>query len=112
MEEKNDDLYRSDSTKVLIDTLSFNTEIPVLDLVEVKKGKNGGSWIHPDLGIQLAQSSSEWMDKNLIFYRKSRNKNKTTKGKKREIEVKDQNVKLLVSNDKSALYVQSIMLFI
>ena len=81
-EKKFNDWYRSDSTKVLIDTLSFNTEIPVLDLVEAKKGKHGGSWIHPDLGIQLAHSSSEWMDKNLIFYRKSGNKNKTTKGKK------------------------------
>ena len=67
---------------MLIDTLSYNTGIPAFDLVEAKKGKNGGSWIHPDLGIQLAHSSSEWMDKNLIFYWKSGNKNKTTKGKK------------------------------
>lgn len=35
--------------------LSVNIGIPMFKLVEVKQGRNGGSWIHPDLAIQLAQ---------------------------------------------------------
>ena len=60
---------------MLIDTLSYNTGIPAFELVEAKKGKNGGSWIHPDLGIQLAHSSSEWIRTLFFTGKKSKNKN-------------------------------------
>ena len=97
-EKKFNDWYRSDSTKVLIDTLSFNTGIPVLDLVETKRGGNhSGSWIHPDLGIQLAQwinlgialQVSGWI---ITLFSTGKVKIKQLKEKKREIEVKDQTV--------------------
>ena len=48
-----------DSTKNLIKALSAETGIPVSALIDIKKGGNDknlqGSWIHPDLGVQLAQ---------------------------------------------------------
>ena len=90
---------------MLIDTLSFNTGIPVLDLVETKRGGNhSGSWIHPDLGIQLAQwinpgialQVSGWI-RTLFSTGKVEIKIKQLKEKKREIEVKNQRIKLLES---------------
>jgi hypothetical protein len=57
--KKFNDWYRLDSTKQLTDALNCDTGIPVSQLVDVKKGNssefNQGSWIHPDLAIQLAQ---------------------------------------------------------
>ena len=48
--------YSLDTTKELISLLESNAGIPALNLVEVNKGGNHiGSWIHPDLAIQLAQ---------------------------------------------------------
>jgi len=50
--------YSLDTTKDLVKELSFDTGIPASKLVEVKRGGNNkrqGSWIHPDLAIQLAQ---------------------------------------------------------
>ncbi len=51
--------YQLDSTKEIIKELekSLNAGIPAFkNLVEVKKGRyNSGSWIHPDLAVQLAQ---------------------------------------------------------
>jgi hypothetical protein len=48
--------YSLETTEKLINELSSNAGIPVLELVEAKKGgKHSGSWVHPDLGIQLAQ---------------------------------------------------------
>lgn len=48
-----------ESTKDLIRALESDTGIPVSLLVESKRGQtskfNQGSWIHPDLAIQLAQ---------------------------------------------------------
>jgi hypothetical protein len=53
------DWYRLNSTKELIEELeeTLNGQIrPFKNLVEVKKGRyNSGSWIHPDLAVQLAQ---------------------------------------------------------
>ena len=96
-EKKFNDWYSLDITKELIDTLSYNAGIPAFELVEVKKGKNGGSWIHPDLGIQLAQwinpgialQVSGWI-RTLFSTGKVEIKIKQLKEKKREIEVKDQ----------------------
>lgn len=57
--KKFNDWYRLDTTKDLITVLSSDTGIPVSLLVEAKKGQTSifqqGSWIHPDLAIQLAQ---------------------------------------------------------
>jgi hypothetical protein len=48
-----------DSTQELIKTLGSDIGIPLAQLVDVKKGNSSsfsqGSWIHPDLAIQLAQ---------------------------------------------------------
>ena len=57
--KKFNDWNRLDTTKDLIDVLSADAGIPVSGLIETKKGGNDkllqGSWIHPDLAIQLAQ---------------------------------------------------------
>lgn len=48
-----------DSTKTVIEVLSSDIGIPISQLVESKKGNTTaykqGTWIHPDLAIQLAQ---------------------------------------------------------
>jgi hypothetical protein len=53
------DWFRLESTKELIDELSADGGILPSALVETKRGGNDkskqGSWIHPDLSIQLAQ---------------------------------------------------------
>ena len=47
--------FQTNETKQLIQALVYNTGIPALDLIDVKKGGNhSGSWIHPDLAVQLA----------------------------------------------------------
>jgi hypothetical protein len=43
------------STSSLIQDLSLNVGIPTFKLFDVKQGRFGGSWIHPDLAVQLAQ---------------------------------------------------------
>jgi hypothetical protein len=65
--KKFNDWYRLDSTKELITALesSLIAEIPAnkknntnnltLNLVDKTPGKYGGTWLHPDLAIQLAQ---------------------------------------------------------
>jgi hypothetical protein len=53
------DWFRLESTKELVNELSADGRIPPSALVESKRGGNDklsqGSWIHPDLSIQLAQ---------------------------------------------------------
>jgi len=53
------DWFRLDTTKELINELSADGRILPSALVETKRGgnekNNQGSWIHPDLSIQLAQ---------------------------------------------------------
>lgn len=58
--KKFNDWYRLESTKELIKVLSKSeTRIPVSQLITVLKGNSSkfeqGSWIHPDLAVQLAQ---------------------------------------------------------
>ena len=63
------DWNRLSSTQVLINELSSNTGIPICDLVKSTRA-NSGSWIHPDLAVQLAQwispkfalQVSRWID--------------------------------------------------
>jgi hypothetical protein len=48
--------FSLDSTKQLINALESKAGIAALELIEVNKGGvHLGSWIHPDLAIQLAQ---------------------------------------------------------
>jgi hypothetical protein len=50
--------FQLDSTKELITVLEgeiLNTDIPAIKSFEVDKGRYGGSWIHLDLAVQLAQ---------------------------------------------------------
>jgi hypothetical protein len=51
--------YRLDTTKAFMETLSHETHIPVSQLLDVKRGHSShfeqGSWVHPDLAVQLAQ---------------------------------------------------------
>ena len=57
--KKFNDWIRLESTKELINELSAEAGIPVSAFVDTKRGGNNksdqGSWIHPDLSIQLAQ---------------------------------------------------------
>ena len=57
--KKFNDWFRLDTTKELIVELSSDAGIPVSLLVETVRGQSSkftqGSWIHPDLSIQLAQ---------------------------------------------------------
>ena len=57
--KKFNDWIRLDTTKELISALESDAGIPASQLIETKKGQsshfNQGSWIHPDLSIQLAQ---------------------------------------------------------
>ena len=57
--KKFNDWLRLDTTKELINELSAEAGIPASGLIEMKRGGNEkskqGSWIHPDLSIQLAQ---------------------------------------------------------
>jgi len=56
--KKFNDWYRLDTTKNIFDVLhkNINTGHPVLKVIDKKVGGNhSGSWIHPDLAIQLAQ---------------------------------------------------------
>jgi hypothetical protein len=93
------DWLRLETTKQLIKVLESKTGIPVLDLIEINKGGNHiGSWIHPDLAIQLAQwispsfalQVSEWVrtlftDGNVSINIKLQN----------ELKIKDNKIKLL-----------------
>ena len=57
--KKFNDWFRLDTTKDLITVLSSDAGIPASLLIETKRGQTSkfqqGSWIHPDLAIQLAQ---------------------------------------------------------
>jgi predicted GIY-YIG superfamily endonuclease len=49
------DWNRLEATKKLMNELSSNVGIPTIELIDSTQGHNGGSWIHPDLAVQLAQ---------------------------------------------------------
>jgi len=53
------DWYRLENTRVYSEALSSDTGIPASQLIDIKKGNSSefeqGSWIHPDLAVQLAQ---------------------------------------------------------
>ena len=53
------DWYRLNTTKQLINEAESDMGIPISQLIDIKKGNSNdfhqGTWIHPDLAIQLAQ---------------------------------------------------------
>ena len=123
--KKFNDWYRLDNTKKLVEELSFNAGIPVLKLIDIKKGNNInlnlGSWIHPELAIQLAQwispkfaiQVSKWIIDLFSNGKVEINTNLVTDNK-----LKDQKIKLLEDTylkkhkredypDKNVIYILS-----
>jgi hypothetical protein len=110
------DWYRLDMSTNLIETLSTETGIPVSDLVDVKKGgivTNGsqGSWIHPDLAVQLAQwisplfalRVSRWVREIVITGEAQRDDEKTNEQLitlQMELQQKNAQLKKLENNHK------------
>jgi hypothetical protein len=95
-----------DSTKDIITELESETGIPASQLVEIKKGNSSnfeqGSWIHPDLAIQLAQwisakfalQVSKWV-RSLFSNSKVEITIKALKNKENELIIKNEKIKLL-----------------
>jgi hypothetical protein len=55
--------HRLKSTKDYIDEIARETEIPVAQLIEAKKGKTGGTWVHPKVAVHLAR----WLSPGLAL---------------------------------------------
>ena len=100
-----------DSTKELINVLESDAGIPASELLEIVKGgdyKKQGSWIHPDLAIQLAQwispkfalQVSKWI-RTLFTVGHVDVNIEVLKEKEKEIIIKDKKIQLLED-----LYVQ------
>lgn len=49
------DYWRLNSTGEYIQALAESTGIPTDAVVELKSGRSGGTWVHPDIAIHLAQ---------------------------------------------------------
>ena len=49
------DYSRCKQTQAYVQALEDNTRITALRLIESKKGKNGGTWVHPQVATHLAQ---------------------------------------------------------
>jgi KilA-N domain len=49
------DYLRLDTTKAFLEELSKTMGIPIVSLVEVKTGRNGGTWGHPQVVIHCGQ---------------------------------------------------------
>jgi hypothetical protein len=61
------DWYRLKSTKTLTEALSFDMGIPISNLIQSVRGGNitkQGTYIHPDLAVQLAQ----WLDPTFALF--------------------------------------------
>ena len=43
------------TTKAFLEELFENIGIPIFELVQVKRGRNGGTWVHPQVAINLGQ---------------------------------------------------------
>jgi hypothetical protein len=89
--------FSLDSTKQLINALESKAGITALELIEVNKGgAHLGSWIHPDLAIQLAQ----WISPIFALQVSEWIRNLFTDGKveiklHNELKIKDNKIKLL-----------------
>jgi hypothetical protein len=94
-----------DSTKELINILESDAGIPASELLDIIKGgdyKKQGSWVHPDLAIQLAQwispkfalQVSKWI--RTLFSNGHLEVNiEVLKEKEKEIIIKDKKIQLL-----------------
>ena len=100
------DWIRLDITDNLINELESETGIPASQLIDTKKGNSSnfqqGSWIHPDLAIQLAQwispkfalQVSKWI-RTLFNNGKVEINIKLLKEQEKEIKLKNQKIQLL-----------------
>ena len=98
--------FSLDSTKDIINELASEAGIPASQLVDTKKGNssefNQGSWIHPQLAIQLAQwispkfalQVSKWI-LELFTNGKVEINMKLLKEHENELKLKDQKIQLL-----------------
>ena len=109
--KKFNDWFRLDTTKELINVLESETGIPASKLLDIIKGgdyKKQGSWIHPDLSIQIAQwispkfsiQVSKWI-RTLFTIGHVDVNIEVLKEKEKEIIIKDKKIQLLED-----LYVQ------
>jgi hypothetical protein len=95
--------YSLDNTKQLINVLESKAGIPALELIEINKGgKHLGSWIHPDLAIQLAQWISPIFSLQVSSWIRTLFTNgnvsidvKVLEDKNKEIKLKDHKIQLL-----------------
>jgi hypothetical protein len=98
--------YSLDSTKKLINEAESDIGIPISQLIDIKKGNSNefqqGSWIHPDLAIQLAQwispqfalQVSKWI-RTLFTTGNVSIDIQLLEDKNKEIKMKDNKIKLL-----------------
>ena len=60
------DYRESDRCQTYLGALSQTTEIPLFGLIESRQGQGGGSWVHPQVAVDLARWISApfavWMD--------------------------------------------------
>lgn len=65
-EKRWSDYRESDRCQQYLDALSQTTEIPVFDLIVSRQGNGGGTWVHPQVAVDLARWISApfavWMD--------------------------------------------------
>ena len=104
--KKFNDWFRLDTTSKLINELQSEAGIPASQLIDIKKGNssdfNQGSWVHPDLAIQLAQwisskfalQVSKWI-RGLFTNGNVEINMKLLKDKDNELKLKDQKIQLL-----------------
>jgi hypothetical protein len=96
-DKKFNDWFRLDNTKELISMLESNAGIPALNLVEKKiGGSHEGTFIHPDLAIQLAQ----WINPHFALQVSSWIRTLFTKGKVNIKLLKEQENKINKSTKK------------
>ena len=103
--KKFNDWFRLDIVKELINVLESETGIPASELLDIIKGGDytkQGSWVHPDLAIQLAQwispkfalQVSKWI--RTLFSNGHLEVNiEVLKEKEKEIIIKDKKIQLL-----------------
>jgi cob(I)alamin adenosyltransferase len=100
--------FSLDTTKELLNELASDAGIPASGLVDTKRGGNNksaqGSWIHPDLSIQLAQwispkfaiQVSKWI-RSLFSEGSVEIDLALLKDKERDMRIKDQRIRQLES---------------
>jgi hypothetical protein len=101
--------------KDLIQALKSDVGIPASQLIDVKKGNTSkykqGSWIHPDLAIQLAQwisphfaiQVSKWTRELLLFGKVELGKEKTTKQLDNKLQEQIQILQLQLENKEEEI---------